>query len=176
MADNMIEILRNHLSYKDDSLREWMLELLSFSQNAAGLKQALDRLVPLRNELSSSIDFISKVPYCSLLLSYVYYRWNNFSSSASWAEDAIIKGFGNDCEAQNHAVALWLHGLANEQANDIEKAQRDLNDAIKLIEREVSNCKRRGKWTQQKKYEAMIKQLCETTNRLTNEFRCYWGP
>jgi hypothetical protein len=174
MTDEMSSILRNHLAFKDDALREWMLELLDFGQNATALEHALDKLVPLSKELSSSIDFISKAPYCSLLLAYMFFRWDNYSSSVAWIQDAIIKGLGNGSEAQNHAVALWLRALANEKAGHLDEAQHDLNDAIQRLQREVITCKRRGKWSEQKKYECMIAKIHETGQRLSREFRVHW--
>ena len=174
MTDEMSTILRNHLAFKDDAIKEWMLELLDFGQNATTLEQALGKLVPLSKELSSSIDFIGKAPYCSLLLAYMFFRWDNYSSAVAWIQDAIIKGFGNGSDAQNHAVALWLRALANEKADHLDEAQHDICDAIQRLEREVTTCKRRGKWSEQKKYEGMIEKLHETEKRLSKEFKVHW--
>lgn len=174
MTDEMSTILRDHLIFKDDGLKQWVLELLDFGESSTSLKQALDKLLPLSNELSSSIDFINKVPYCSLLLGYVYFCWNNYSSSVAWIQDAIIKGFGNGSDAQNHAVALWLHALAKEKSEHIDEAQHDIHNAIRLLQREIETCKRRGKWSEQKKYERLIEKLQETGKRLNAEFRVHW--
>jgi hypothetical protein len=174
MTDEMGTILREHLVFKDEGLKEWMLELLDFGQATTSLKQALDKLVPLSKELASSIDFRDKVPYCSLLLAFVYFRWDNYSSSDAWIQDALIRGFGNGSASQNHAVALWLHALAKEKSEHIDEAQHDIHDAIRLLQREVETCKRRGKWSEQKKYEHLIGRLQETGTRLNKEFRVHW--
>jgi hypothetical protein len=182
MTDEMNDILRNHLVFKDDALREWMLEMLDFGQNTVSLKQALDELMPLHNDLSSSIDFVSRLPYCSLVLCYVCYRGEKFSDSATWAMDAIIrirKGFENLAESQNYVVAHWLHGLASEKAGLTVDAEHSISEGIKRIQWQLNDCKRRGQWTQLEQLEVIHRQLKEMECRLKGNRHAHYvlsGP
>ena len=173
MTDEIADILRKHLSFKNDpALRRWLLEQLDFSEKAESLGKITANLIPSYEDFSRSTELLPKAPYCALLLCHAYYKWADYLEAAKLAGDAITLGFGSGNEPQNHVISLWLRALTNEKTRHIEDAWQDTTDAIKVIEREIDDCKRRSnKQDERNEYERLVKLLHETGKRLQEEFQ-----
>jgi hypothetical protein len=175
MMDQIEAILESYLSFdfqekepllEDVSVKNWMSRVLTLFRNSASFQQAKAIIEPLSNEYSSSLNFNDKVPYSSLLLFYVSYKWGHYSDAAKYAKDAIDE-FAQRGMTQNQIISLWLRALAFEEDEQIEDAQDDIKIALKLIEKKLSDCKRfiRMK-AKQTKCEQIQKELLIANNRL----------
>jgi tetratricopeptide (TPR) repeat protein len=180
MMDQIEAILESYLSFdfqekapslEDVSLRNWMSEVLTLCKNAASFQQANAIIEPRNNEYSSSIDFNDKVPYSSLLLFYVFYKWGKYAEATKWVTDAIDE-FAQRGMAQNQIISLWLRALTFEEQEHVEDAQEDLKYALKLIEKKLCDCKRfiRMK-VNQTKCEKIQRELLIANNRLGKNLR-----
>jgi hypothetical protein len=180
MTRHIENILRNHLSFdfqekdptlENKSLKNWMFEVLRQCKRADNFEDAHAKIEPRNNEYSSSLSFNEKVPYSTLLLFYVSYKWGSFSEAANIAGDANDE-FKQRGKLHNQTIALWLRALAYEQENHIENAQNDINDALDLVERKLSDCKRFTRMkVKQKDYENIKAELRKVKDRLKKRLR-----
>lgn len=161
----------NDPSLEDVSLKNWMSEVLILCRSAASFDLANAIIEPRNIEYSSSINFNDKVPYSSLLLFYVFYKWDKYTEATKWATDAIDE-FAQRGMAQNQIISLWLRALTFEEQEHIEDAQEDIKYALKLIEKKLCDCKRfiRMK-VNQTKCEKIQRELLVANNRLGKNLR-----
>lgn len=161
----------NDPSLEDVSLKNWMSEVLILCRSAASFDQANAIIEPRNIEYSSSINFNDKVPYSSLLLFYVFYKWDKYTEATKWATDAIDE-FKQRGKTHNQIISLWIRALVLEEEKHIEDAQNDIEDALELLDKKVADCKRitRMKF-HQNKYENFQKQLCTANDRLRKKLK-----
>jgi tetratricopeptide (TPR) repeat protein len=161
----------NDPTLENKSLKNWMFEVLRQCKRADNFEEAHAKIEPRNNEYSSSLSFNEKVPYSTLLLFYVSYKWDKYSEAENYAEDAIDE-FKQRGKLHNQTIALWLRALAYEQENHIENAQNDINDALDLIERKLSDCKRFTRMkVKQNNYENIKAKLRKVDERLKKKLR-----
>lgn len=179
MTDRISIIYRKHLSFaleedsslEDKALKKWMLEVLGQCENAENFEQAKANIEQRNDEYSSSIDFNDKLPYSSMLLFYVFYKWGKHFDAANYAKDAMNE-FKQRGKSYNQSIALWILALAYEKDNHIEQAQRTIIDALELVERKLSDCKRFTPMkAKQKDYENIKAEMRKVEDRLKKMLR-----
>ena len=173
-------ILKRYLSFdfqeydpsvEDVSLKNWMSEVLILCRNAASFEQANAIIEPRKNEYSSSINFNDKVAYSFLLLFSVFSKWDKYPDATRCVTDAI-DGFKLRGKRHNQIISLWLRALILAEENHIEDAQRDIKDALELVEKKVFDCKRITRMkVNTRKYESIRKQLRAFNDRLAKKLR-----
>ncbi len=175
MTDEIVTILRDYLSFdlqeknpssEDALLKSWMLEMLALCRDADSFEKAKAKIEPRSNQYSSTIDFNKKVPYSSLLLFYIFYKWGKFHEAIIFAKHANEE-FEQRGMTHNQAIALWVGALAYKQEKRFEDAQKDISEALGLMEKKLSDCRNFTPMkVRQKNYENICEILRQINDRL----------
>jgi tetratricopeptide (TPR) repeat protein len=123
------------------------------------------RLKAKYNKYSSSVDFLEKVPYCCLFLSYACFKGGDYAQAEKWANFAI-DGFDQINHNWNRAIARWLCGLYYKKGGDSDDAESFFKAAAKLITQEILDNKRKSLYKKAKDCEIVYQRLLEEVQLL----------
>lgn len=160
MADNLAEILKNDLMVENDSLRDLMFETLHLCERPGGPLRAIRKLDAKRKKFSSGIDFLDNVPYCCLFLSYACFKRDDYPNALRWARVAI-DGLDQTNHVWNRSIARWIIALLYQQSKQPDDAEIYFEAAIKLMEQERKDNKRRSRYEKAKACESLLERMRE---------------
>jgi len=165
MPDKLADILKNDLVVENNSLRDLMFETLDLCQQPGGPDRAIRKLDAKRKKFSSGIDFLKKVPYCCLFLSYACFKREYYSHAVRWIRVAN-DGLDQLNQVWNRSIARWICALIYQQSGYPEDAEIFFGDAIKLMEQELRDRKRRSHYEKAEECEIVLERLHEDARLL----------
>ncbi len=165
MQDKLADILKNDLVIENDFLQDLMLETLDLCQQPGGPDPAIRKLENKRRKFSSGIDFLDKVPYCCLFLSYAYFKQDDHPNALKWVRVAI-DGLDQFNHVWNRSIARWIYALIYQQSGLLDDAEVFFETAIELMERELIDRKRRSRYEKAKECKSLLEKMREDARLL----------
>lgn len=158
MPDRINYILTQYLDLEHKSLRELMKKTLTLCQVVDGPRQAVEMLEAKRIKFTSTVDFLKNVSYCCLFLAYACHKNNDNQQALKWARIAIDE-FDKLNHVRNRAVARWVCALIYQIEVDVDEAERYFEAALRILEQEVLDHKRRSFYEKAKECKRICAQL-----------------
>jgi len=165
MKDEIANILKGYLSIQDKMLKDLLNDVLEMCKSVRGTEEAIVSLESAVDDYSSGLEFLDRVPYCHLFLSYAQYRWNNPAHSAKCISDAI-EGFEQRHEVRNLAIASWIRALVYWESAHVYEARHDINEAIELIKQESEDNKRTSHYDKSEDCDIILAQMNVDAQRM----------
>jgi hypothetical protein len=165
MPDKLFVILKNNLSVKDKSLRDFLIKTLDLCQGLGGPAQAVMELEVRRRRFSHDIDFLEKVPYVCLFLAYARFKQPKHYYAIKSARVAI-DGLDQLDQVWNSSIARWICALICQQSNRPDDARFFFVDAIKLMKQEIQDLKRRSLYEKAEECEFALDRLLKDAGLL----------
>jgi len=169
MTDNLAEII-GYLDIQDELLDITRRDVIDLCRSKEGAETVIFRLQSKEKEYCTDVRLLDKIPLCSLLLAYAYYKWEAYPLSASCTRQAVnnLKTSGH---RWNYAMALWARAVVYQENHHLEDAQTDVKDALKILN-ELHNDFERKSQTKKRNYCGQVRErVKDFANRLKDHSR-----
>jgi tetratricopeptide (TPR) repeat protein len=170
IPDQLAVILKNYLFVDNNSIRDLMMETFSLCQRPKGSKIAIMRLKAQYKKFSSSVDSLTKAPYCCLFLSYAFFKDNYYAEAEKWANNAIDR-FDQLNQVRNRSIVRWTCALIYKKNGNVDDAEGYFEAAKNQMAQEIQDHKRRSQYDKAKECETVYSRLLEDVRLLQEAAR-----